>query len=140
MYLCPARPCCRYVTGAQTSKIGLSGWGGICCSNLILGCLYHQSVWGGKWVLYSIYTYIYRHRCFCRHVYLLHVSTQTAPEKTHVRPLEVPPCTLSLVVPTRLSQAHSSSTAEHAQCSPVVQSSNPVQLSSPLFTDSLRVG
>ena len=27
-------------------------------------------------------------------------------------------------------------TAEHAQCSPVVQSSNPLQLSSPLFTDS----
>ena len=31
-------------------------------------------------------------------------------------------------------------TAEHAQCSPVVQSSNPVQLSSPLFTDSRMNG
>ena len=54
MYMCPARPCCRYVTDAQTSEIGLSGWGGICCSNLILYrtlAAYHESVWGGKWVL-----------------------------------------------------------------------------------------
>ena len=94
VHLCPARPCCRQVTDAQTSEIRLSGWGGIhvhvCCSHLILYrtlAAYHESVCGGRWVLYSICISLALLQA-CTHMYISFMaykcrctaSAQTAPE------------------------------------------------------------